>query len=638
MSNHRSLLVITIIAFFCGWLTFCQTDKQATSHQPYRNLNDTVRYVGIQTCKGCHQDIYETYIHTGMGQSFDVASRAKSAASFDDSDRIYDPALNYYYKPYWVNDSLMVMEYRLNGGDTVHKRIERIHYIVGSGQHTNSHIIDINGYLYQAPVTFYTQKGTWDLAPGFSDGYNSRFDRTIEPECMTCHNHYPEFIEGSTNKYSQVPGGIECERCHGPGELHVREKLAGINVDTSQQPDYSIVNPDDLSVELQMSLCQRCHLQGVAVTREGKNFGDFKPGMALNEVMDVFIPRFEESDHQFIMASQADRLRQSTCYTVSGKMSCITCHNPHVSVKQSSNKNRPCGQCHNNAGKPGCTAPRPELESAAYDCVSCHMPASGSIDIPHVSITDHKIRTPVAPAKQEEIRNFSTLACMTREQPDPLLNARGYIAYHEKFSDQPALLDTAAGLLARVVDKKTNSYLKTKIHLHFLKEQQDSILAMAPAIDTAQFTDGWMFYRIGEAYYQKMDYHNSLIYYRNAIRYLKYNLKFQNKLGSVLVQLKRIRSAQQVFGFILRENPKFVPALSNLGYVYALKGQLKLAEAYYRQALALDPDYEPGLMNLAALWLYQQKKSEVVELMKRVLTINPANRQAVSILNSLLDS
>ena len=38
---------------------------------------------------------------------------------------------------------------------------------------------------------------------------------------MTCHNSFPHFTLGSENKYQNVPSGIDCERCHGPGELHV---------------------------------------------------------------------------------------------------------------------------------------------------------------------------------------------------------------------------------------------------------------------------------------------------------------------------------------------------------------------------------------------------------------------------------
>ncbi|MBK8472384.1 MAG: hypothetical protein IPL33_09550 [Sphingobacteriales bacterium] len=59
---------------------------------------------------------------------------------------------------------MWIAEYRLGKqADTTHYREQYIKYIIGSGQHTNSHIYDENGYLYQAPITFYTQRafGTW---------------------------------------------------------------------------------------------------------------------------------------------------------------------------------------------------------------------------------------------------------------------------------------------------------------------------------------------------------------------------------------------------------------------------------------------------------------------------------------------
>jgi hypothetical protein len=103
-----------------------------------------------------------------------------------------------------LNDSLQFLEYRLKGKDTIYKRQETVDYIVGSGQHTNSHIQSVNGYLNQMPMTFYTQKQKWDLPPGFEDGRNTRFMRKIGLECMSCHNNYPEFVIGSENKFTML--------------------------------------------------------------------------------------------------------------------------------------------------------------------------------------------------------------------------------------------------------------------------------------------------------------------------------------------------------------------------------------------------------------------------------------------------
>ena len=68
-----------------------------------------------------------------------------------------------------------------------------------------------------------SKKKIADLPPGFENGNNSRFSRKIGLECMSCHNAYPEHIEGSLNKYKSILTGIDCERCHGPGEVHIKK-------------------------------------------------------------------------------------------------------------------------------------------------------------------------------------------------------------------------------------------------------------------------------------------------------------------------------------------------------------------------------------------------------------------------------
>ena len=115
--------------------------------------------------------------------------------------------------------------------------------------------------------------------------------------------------------------------------------------------DYSIVNPAKLPVVLQLDVCQRCHIQGNAVLNEGKSFFDFRPGMHLSDVMNVFMPVYKGQENEHIMASHVERLKMSQCFIQTTKkaeanpnfknqlypyqnaMTCVTCHNPHVSVK-----------------------------------------------------------------------------------------------------------------------------------------------------------------------------------------------------------------------------------------------------------------------------------------------------------------
>ncbi len=607
----------------------------------YLNMADSVAYVGMETCKTCHGDIHETFIHTGMGRSFDKASRAKSDAIFDKHAIVYDDKNDFYYQPYFNQEELYIKEFRLENGDTTHSRTEKISYIIGSGQHTNSHLLDINGYVHQAPITFYTQEKKWDLAPGF-EVENERFSRIISTECLTCHNHLPKHVKGSENKYTQMPTGIECERCHGPGQIHVREKRSGNIVDTRTEIDYSIVNPRKLSVDLQMDLCQRCHLQGIAVLNEGKSFYDFRPGMELETVMNVFLPRYTNSHERFIMASQADRLRMSDCFKT-GEMSCITCHNPHKSIEVTATNqyNDACKSCHKTTKDVLCSETEIARQAENDNCVNCHMPRTGSIDIPHVNISDHyiskeNVKSKVANRqdKTDEIARFLGLEILTKTNPEPLEMARGYIALFDKFSPDIQMLDSAK----KYLDKSTYDMemeFPTWIHYHFARLEFENIRQLATNFDINKITNGWTAYRIGEAFYKNKELGKAKLYYEKAIQYKPLNLDFQQKLGTTYAKLSDFTNAEKTFQFIIKENPKRPEALTNLGFLYVSKGDYRNGEIYYQKALALNPDYEQALMNQAGLHLQRKEMAKAKVLLQRILKKNPNNAQVNGILKQI---
>jgi tetratricopeptide (TPR) repeat protein len=633
MGPGRWIRRLILIALPILLLWYCRQDGDPGR---YLNLADDVDYVGIQTCRSCHDNVYQTFVHTGMGRSFDRATPAKSDATFGPHALVYDERANLHYFPFFKDSTLYIREFRLENGDTVHNRLEQVAYIVGSGQHTNSHILDVNGYIYQAPITYYTQEGKWDLAPGFRAGDNLRFSRLLNSECITCHNHFPEPVEGSLNKFTYMPSGIECERCHGPGEIHARARLAGKNVDTSRYIDYTIVNPRDLSRDLQMDLCQRCHLQGVAVLNEGKTFYDFKPGMRLNEVMNVFLPRFTNSHERFIMASQADRLRLSPCYEGSD-MTCITCHNPHHTVAETSSEeyNAICLNCHQQPRQEVCTAPATEREAQQDNCVYCHMPPSGSTDIPHVNITDHNIRRDVIRGKSTGVQadgaTFLGLEILTKDEGTPLEMAKGYLALYEKYLEAPYLLDSVKVFLERSAEPVSKTF-STLVHYHFVLGDYAGLARLASRQPEGFSIDPWTAYRLGEGLYQQGDYLQALQLFRKATEAMPYNLEFQEKLGVVQVALKQWKNAEKTFRWILHENPKQHRALNNLGFVLVVQNRFADGEALYDQALALEPDYEQALLNKAAVRLHQGDKRNAQKLLQRVLNINPQNQQARELL------
>ena len=645
----------------------------------YKNLHDSAKYVGMNTCRLCHQDVYNTFIKTGMGKSFDVASQQKSAGDYHTSV-IQDKIGDFYYKAYWKNDSLRFLEYRLQGKDTIHKRLETVNYIIGSGQHTNSHIQSVNGYLIQMPMTFYTQKQTWDLPPGFENGHNSRFMRKIGLECMSCHNSYPEFVLGSENKYSKVETGIGCERCHGPGSIHVAERSTGEKIDTSKYIDYSIVNPSKLSIEKQFDICQRCHLQGNTILKEGKTFYDFKPGMKLSDYMAVFLPKYKNADDEFIMASHADRLKQSKCFIQSLKkatlnasttqplkpyknaLTCITCHNPHVSVRETNKDvfNDACRNCHYNESRNdkseilSCSAIQ-NSKFKTQNCVKCHMPSSGSIDIPHVSVHDHYIRKPqsktISNKDKKALKEFIGLVSINDKNPASIIKAKAYLNQYEKFEPKPYYLDSARFYLSNQSTQELKINLEPLVQLAFIKLNYNQIISYVNTltdnyllnerlIKTTYSNDhAWTCYRIAEAFYNTRNNERAIVYFKKALTLAPFGLEFKNKYASALASIGNSNEAEKQFYELLNQYPKHVSALTNLGFIKLQKGDVVGCEALYFKALALDPDYEPLLLNIAGLYAYKKDYKKSKLYIERILKKNPQNTQAIMALkqiNSLL--
>ncbi len=679
----------------------CQTPEGNTSQNIqlktdtllYLNHSDSAKYVGINTCKLCHQDIYNTYIKTGMGKSFDVASKQKSSGDYHTAV-IRDQIGDFYYKAFWLNDSLQFLEYRLKGKDTIYKRQETVDFIVGSGQHTNSHIQSVNGYLNQMPMTFYTQKKTWDLPPGFEDGHNSRFMRKIGLECMSCHNNYPEFVLGSENKFKSVPEGINCERCHGPGSIHVAQRQTGSRIDTSKYIDYSIVNPAKLSIDAQFDICQRCHLQGNTILKEGKSFYDFKPGMKLSDYMTVFLPKYKNADDEFIMASHADRLKQSKCFVASiagvsrasttssvtgasrtststssvngsnklkpykDAMTCVTCHNPHVSVRETNPNvfNDACNNCHS-ALTPASTPLSMTKGAKVFcskkgitkisNCVGCHMPKSGSIDIPHVTVHDHFIRKPLTKKDKAAIKEFIGLFAINEKKPSSITKAKAYLNQYEKFDNKSFYLDSAAYYLKDKSDLELKANFEPLVQLYFIKNDfvkitgyanrlTDMVLLNNLLIKKSYSNDhAWTSYRIGEAFSTTGDLQRAINFYKKAVDLAPYVLDFRNKYAPALAAKGLLSEAEKELNDILKENPKHVSALTNLGFVKLSQGKPQEAEQLYFKALALDPDYEALLLNIAGLYAYKKDFIQSELYLKRILKRHPTHSKATQVLQQI---
>lgn len=523
------------------------------------------------------------------------------------------------------------MEYRLSGKDTIYKRVEKISYIIGSGHHTNSHFTEENGYLFQAPLTFYTQQGRWDLPPGFENGHNSRFSRKIGLECISCHNGLPTVDKNSDNRYLELPHGIGCERCHGPGQIHVEEKSKGRFIDTSKGADYTIVNPRRLAWQRQIDICQRCHLQGNAVLKPGKTFADFRPGMSLSGTFDQFSPEYEGDGDHFIMAAHAERFQQSKCFLSSVKgdiekestrigFTCISCHDPHISVKKTNTAkfNAKCSSCHGGPSQTKCSEDVKLIADAMNNCVKCHMPASDASDIPHVTVHDHYIRKPVKTEKTQTTK-IKGLKCITNKNPDQNTIAEAYISYFEKFDNNKIYLDLAKENTTRL-DKANPVELSTIIHLHYICGNYNEIKALTANMES-HFGDAWSNYRVAKAYENTGKYDMAVKWMDACLALQPDNLDFILQNGILLIKNEQYAEASENFTRLNKLYSKNAESWAWLGTIHLKKSEFSKAQSCFDRALMLDPDLQLALENLKLLFQTTGNTAELqkIELRLRLL-------------------
>lgn len=254
-------------------------------------------------------------------------------------------------------------------------------YVIGSGNHAIGFLIQTGDYLFQSPISYYTKRAIWDMAPGYERADAPDFNRPVTPECLFCHAGRAIPIRGSVNRYEKPAfksEAIACDRCHGSPQSHLRNPVPG-----------SIIDPQRLPVRARDSICEQCHLSGIArIPNPGNQISDFRPGEELEDVFSVYLfasSRDPDRASPLKVISQAQQLALSTCARQShGKLWCGTCHDPHEQpAEPHAYFKAKCLACHSAIAA---THPKP-----ADDCIGCHMPRRPARDGGHTAFTDHHI-------------------------------------------------------------------------------------------------------------------------------------------------------------------------------------------------------------------------------------------------------
>ncbi len=310
-------------------------------------------YVKSETCAQCHGDIYEVFMLSGHPYKLNkVVDGQPPTYPFTEVTELPEG--------YTWDD----ISYVIGGYNWKYRLIDQEGYIITGPPGTRGDEAAAEGFLGQynfANPIVGNEAGWVAYHPGEEKAYT----------CGTCHttgySSWPpdarqDDLPGLVGTWSE--GGIQCERCHGPGSLHA-------------------ANPHGVALKVDRSsdLCGECHERGA---QESVNASG------------GFIKHHEQYEELF----------QSKHITID----CVVCHDPHAGViaLRNAEEGTPttrtqCENCHFQQAKYQDSPVHMELVA----CIDCHMPRATKSAVGDAEKFTGDIRTHLMAIDATQIGQFT---------------------------------------------------------------------------------------------------------------------------------------------------------------------------------------------------------------------------------------
>ena len=362
----------------------------------------TKQFVGSEKCATCHQDIYTRWKGTLMANVIRDPLKDKAAIIGDFSTP--NPLVTFRKEEIaFVYGSKWKQRYFTRRGDD---------YYVFPAQW------DVRAKAWRR---YYVEPGTdWWVEHYPAD----QMQRPTGPLCDGCHSVNYDIKTKTVTEWN-----VGCEKCHGPGSLHVEFPVAS-----------TVVNPARLDAVRGDDVCLQCHSQGQPRTKplDGVYYDwpvGYRPGDRLSDVWALEEHHLGTETFTHWANGSAHKNRMQGNDYVKSQMSlkgvrCSACHDVHGTEHEADLRlpgDGVCLQCHGPQLQPG---PRGTIEqhtqhkatSTGSRCVACHMPAIART-VGNVSVRSHtfEVISPVT-TKQLGVPNACT-SCHTDRTPDWAIEA-----------------------------------------------------------------------------------------------------------------------------------------------------------------------------------------------------------------------
>ncbi len=627
----------------------------------------TAAYVGSKTCAPCHSAQYQAWTGSNHERAMQVADDKTVRGSFHDASTTLFRITSRFFKRH---GKFFV---RTEGPDGKLADFE-IKYTFG--------VEPLQQYLVEFP-SGRTQSLTlaWDTRPAAQGGQRwfalypteriapddplhwTGADQNWNYQCAACHStdlrkNYDAAANRYATKWSEID--VACEACHGPGSRHsdwakTQAQAHANNTATPTTGDNGLVvhfeahpaaqwafdplnsiarrrtgrdQPEEINV------CAPCHARRSVIG------DDYVPGQPL---LDSYLPallteglyyadgQIDAEDYEYGSFLQSRMFQRG--------VSCANCHEPH-SLKLRASGNGVCGQCHLASKYDSPAHHFHRLGSTGATCVGCHMPTKTYmiVDPRH----DHSLRVP-RPDLSVEIGTPNACTQCHSERSAEWARDRvrawyghdpaGYQTYARALHAGRTGARDAATLLSQLATDTAQPGIARATALQLLRTRlspttlgavqaglhDGDALVRRSAVECLEVVPPAQQVKLAAPLLD-----DPIRAVRIEAARLLAAVPADGSAGELGDEL-RTRIDRGVAEYIAaqRVDADRPEARTNLGTLYAERGQGTQAESELRAAIALRRGYTPAYVNLADLYRVERRDADGERVLRAGLAVSP---------------
>lgn len=659
-------LVLCIFLLIC---IGCHKAKEYTSSQ----MAISAHYVGRETCRPCHENIYAQYAGSDHDLAMDFATDETVLGDFNNASFNHLGVTSKFYKR---DGKYFVFTEGFKG-----KFQEfAIKYTFG--------FRPLQQYLVEFPDgRVQTLPLCWDTRPKEQGGqrwfhiydkerirpddilYWTRISQNWNYMCAECHStNLKKNYDATTGRYNTTWSEIDvsCEACHGPGSLHVewaKAEARGENPQGYEDMGLLIRLKDEEDAEVnwifdkkvatykpnnprrkqkQVEMCARCH------SRRGVISEDYVHGKPL---LDTHYPQVLEENLYFPDGQIRDEVYEYGSFLQSkmyrSGIVCTDCHDAHT-ARLRKEGNELCFSCHQAEKHGDCGHHFHKMDSSGSQCIECHMPARTYMVVD--PRRDHSFRIPRPDLSKKLGVPNGCNNC--HADKSPAWTAEHFVKWYgqpkagkhygeifhaassgipgtdadltrlaEDKQQSPMVRATAVLLLRNYPCESTIPTLRKMLHdaNPLIRSEAVTALDILPPNDRVPFLlpvlqDPLRLVRTLAA---------------RSLATVPSGFLSKAALQQRVVTIREYEESQML-------NADYPASHINLGNLYLERGEYDRAAASYKKAIEIEPAFIPGYINLADVYRLQNQDEKGRSILLHTLDIAPESASAHHALGLLM--